>query len=405
MATLTIKITHIAWRDGRPRFVPGPKLRKLGFKGQDLRTSSGAWMNAEEALAYSKQLDGDIAARRAAKASGKRAPLRKAQGPQLYTVAALFEDWFASPRLKGEEIVDGRRRQRGLSAASIKDYKWKSDTLLAFDVEFAAAPVEALQQRHVYDLYERLWSARGIATAVGCIRTLSAAISWGIKRGKTPRLAANPALKLGMESPDARIRVATPAELRALVAAADRLERPEIGDAIVLAVWTGQRQKDRLELIDAGLLDGRRLFRQGKTGQIVEIKQAPELEARLAAAALRRKPWPVQPLHLIVNEQSRERFGGDHYRHLFAAVRAEAAKTMPSVKTLRDQDLRDTAVTWLARAGCTIMEVVQITGHSLASATQVLRHYLSQHREVGDNAMAKMIAWWDEQEQPSKAAD
>jgi integrase len=91
--------------------------------------------------------------------------------------------------------------------------------------------------------------------------------------------------------------------------------------------------------------------------------------------------------------------------HLFSEARAEAAKTMPSVKTLRDQDLRDTAVTWLARAGCTIMEVVQITGHSLASATQVLRHYLSQHREVGDNAMAKMIAWWDEQEQPSKAAD
>jgi hypothetical protein len=90
---------------------------------------------------------------------------------------------------------------------------------------------------------------------------------------------------------------------------------------------------------------------------------------------------------------------------LFSEARAEAAKTMPSVKTLRDQDLRDTAVTWLACAGCTIMEVVQITGHSLASATQVLRHYLSQHREVGDNVMAKMIAWWDEQEQPSKAAD
>lgn len=51
-----------------------------------------------------------------------------------------------------------------------------------------------------------------------------------------------------------------------------------------------------------------------------------------------------------------------------------------SLKDARDQDMRDTAVTRLARAKCTLPEIRQITGHTLQSATQTLRHYLSAIR-------------------------
>jgi integrase len=70
---------------------------------------------------------------------------------------------------------------------------------------------------------------------------------------------------------------------------------------------------------------------------------------------------------------------------------------LPSLADARDQDLRDTAVTWLARAGCTMPEIAQITGHSLQSIQQTLKHYLASHPEIADHAIAKLVAWYDGQ--------
>ncbi|MDR3372869.1 MAG: hypothetical protein P4L98_03985 [Ancalomicrobiaceae bacterium] len=55
--------------------------------------------------------------------------------------------------------------------------------------------------------------------------------------------------------------------------------------------------------------------------------------------------------------------------------------------------MRDTSVTWLARAGCTVPEICAVTGHSLQSATQVLKHYLATHAEMADNAIKKALVW------------
>jgi integrase len=64
-----------------------------------------------------------------------------------------------------------------------------------------------------------------------------------------------------------------------------------------------------------------------------------------------------------------------------------------SLSFKRDQDLRDTAVTWLARAGATLPEIASITGHSLRSIHQVLQHYLAITPELSDSAIAKLVAW------------
>lgn len=62
-----------------------------------------------------------------------------------------------------------------------------------------------------------------------------------------------------------------------------------------------------------------------------------------------------------------------------------------------DHDLRDTAVTWLARSGCTLPEICQITGHSMQSAQQTLKHYLASHPQIADNAIKKLVAWMEGQ--------
>jgi hypothetical protein len=69
---------------------------------------------------------------------------------------------------------------------------------------------------------------------------------------------------------------------------------------------------------------------------------------------------------------------------------------MPALAGKRDQDLRDTAVTWLANAGCTLPEIASITGHSLQSIHSILKHYLAITPELADSAIAKYVAWMRE---------
>lgn len=419
MAELRIKITHVAWRDGRPRFMPGPTLRQEGWTGEDLRHGPeqhrpghpprkiGPWFTAEECVSWATAREMAIAQRRqeiaAAKARGRRAAkLKPARAGTWFSIEDLFEAWLKSPRLAGGE-VDGKRKIKAVAPATLADYKIKLGVLAKFDPELYVAPVDALTKPIIYDLYERMWSDRGLATARGVVATLSSAISWGIKKGHV-HLAVNPCHDLGMETPEPRVRCLTPLEVKALVAAADAIGRPEIGDSVILGCWTGQRQGDRLAMIDGGTLDGRRCLRQRKTAVVVLIPDAPEVTSRLEAMRQRRVAWPVQPMEIVVDEVQRAPWNRSHYSHTFATVRAAAVAgvpgklpPMPSLKDARDQDLRDTAVTWLARAKCTLPEICQITGHTLQSATQTLKHYLAAHPEMADNAIEKLVKWMDGQ--------
>jgi integrase len=151
------------------------------------------------------------------------------------------------------------------------------------------------------------------------------------------------------------------------------------------------------------VVNGRLLFVQQKTGARVAIAETPELAARLKAARVRRANISVK--HVVWDEKADAPFSSWHYSHTFAKIRQAAvdgveidgvmvAPPTPSLAGFRDQDLRDTAVTWLAQAGCTVPEICAISGHSLESATSVLKHYLAMHPEMADTAMAKMAAWY-----------
>nr|WP_232520785.1 hypothetical protein [Rhodobacter sp. CZR27] len=54
-------------------------------------------------------------------------------------------------------------------------------------------------------------------------------------------------------------------------------------------------------------------------------------------------------------------------------------------------DLRGTAVTFLALAGCSVPEIAALTGHSLKDAEAILsKHYLGRDRRLGESAVAKL---------------
>ena len=59
--------------------------------------------------------------------------------------------------------------------------------------------------------------------------------------------------------------------------------------------------------------------------------------------------------------------------------------------------MRDTIVTWLARAGVPILEIKSITGHSLASIMTTIRHYVSIDRSLSREAVRKLEGWLEQE--------
>ena len=386
----TIKVSpNLSWRNGRPRWVPGPTIRAKGWKPVDLKDEAGQWLSLDAAVKRATELNRAIVDRQ--NQGFKRAPA-KGQIALVFSLEDLFEALWKSPKFSPGQTEAGRVRRRVLSARTVKDYKQKAHALRDFDPELWTSPVAALTPPILHGLHEQLWQTKGHHMANGMIAVLRLALSYGVQKGKGG-LKFNPALRLAIETPEARLRVASFDEIKALIEAADRLNLPEIGDSIYLGLFTGQRQGDRLTLQDAGADAGRRIFRQAKTGSIVEVPDAPQLAVRLASARERKQESQISAAEIVIRTTTGTRFDEHSYRKAFAAVRRDAVKTCPSLADFRDQDLRDTSVTWLARAGCTIPQIRSITGHSEKSIYSILKHYLAVDAGMAGEAIGHLVAW------------
>lgn len=433
MGTATISIPLVTLRqqpDGtyRPRFFASPLHRKLGLKGEDLRHQDGRWFTLEECIIWSADRQKVVAELVANRKAGGRVARKH---PGYLTVGDLLERWLKSPRLKGEAVVEGKKKRKPLAPATISFYAGCVARIRELDDgALWALPAAGVTAEHVGNdetgILHKIEVKHGLATARGVRAMLSVAWDWGL--GQKFGLKGNPAKGSGysLPVPEARVRCGEPAEIRHLVAAADAIGLPEIGDSIALGVWSGQRQSDRLALTDAQFTPDGITFRQHKKGgQPLLIPPAPELTVRLKAAKLRRA-GKVHHTLVVLDETAGAPFQRRWYHRKFERVREAAVrgvlsdgslgpeadengvvpplegnayytlKPMPGLADFHDQDLRDTAVTWLARAGCELPQIAAITGHSLDSINQVLRHYLGLHPELARTAIGKLVTWFDQ---------
>lgn len=409
----SVKIQHVSWRNGRPRFQPSPSLRKQGHNGHDLKNADGSWMSEGQALDWSRNFNKQLRGERR-QASNVALELKAVKAAPLlkrYTVADMMRDWQGSPGVKSKAantIRDYRQKTRVLEDFYLKVKAWDEfDHRTAPDdakipekpdqVDRAIALVwiseaASLNRPICFNLWERLLEKRKLHTANAVLTCMGMAIEYAQRKGNLPEIR-NPAHKLGKITPKTKIRYAEPSEIEALIAAADSLGRWEIGDMIALGVWIGQRQGDRLSLQLAQVKNNRFVVEQNKTGALVSIPLAPALTKRLRMAMARRKAAGKVHGNVVLNEQAWQPFKADWYRHLFEQVRAHAQKTVPTVARLRDKDLRATAVMWLAAAGCTNTQIASITGHTLETVNQILKHYWAASAAQADDAMAKLVAW------------
>ena len=419
----TRKVPYFLWDAARQRgrWNPSPELRSKGFRSQILIDDSGNWLPEFAAMERAEQLN---AAMRGALAGDAAAP----KGSERRTVRELVRRFRGRPKMSN----DAGSRGRQLANKTRRDYEryltvieqWGGDQLAA---AITPAMVEAL--------YDVALTERGVASANALMRVAKALFFYG--GGKGLRwYAFNPVVGLEMEATDGRLVLWEPEEIVTLLSVCDwlvgldQLWAESIGDAIVLAIATGQRAGDLLSMAPLRLEHGVYRLTQSKGGRTAFLPNTPLLAARLERMqAFRAARWPNVEFGTQIVRQDGQPWPkeGSGFRDAFACVRAIAAGELAawrdgkpsqgvyapglldsitdatralgglperlrnapapfapiaSIATKRFQDFRDTAVTWLFDATKDITQVATVTGHSLKTAQTIIdKHYYVRQAE------------------------
>jgi integrase len=147
--------------------------------------------------------------------------------------------------------------------------------------------------------------------------------------------------------------------------------------ALALALETGKRQGDLL-VSPWSAYDGAWIrLRQSKAGRKVAIPVTQRLKIVLDAAP---RTSPV-----ILTSSTGRPWKPNAFRNAWA----DACRKAGTVG-LTFHDLRGTAVTRLAEAGCTVQEVATITGHSLSDVASILDRYSARTEKLAQSAIAKL---------------
>lgn len=269
-----------------------------------------------------------------------------------------------------------------LAERTRKDYR---KLLRIIEAAFGDFPISALEDRRTRGEFlawrERL-AVKSRRQADYAFAVLARSLSWAYNRGLVP---VNPCERPGRLYRARRSEsVWTDADEAAFYAKAP----VHLHLALKLALWTGQRQGDLLRLRWAAY-DGTHIrLRQRKTDMPVHVPVGAPLKAALDAAKSKleeRNQNELRPGTILTTERGTA-WTESGFR---ASWRKGCQKA--GVTDLTFHDLRGTAVTRLAKAGCTVPEIATITGHSLKDVATILdSHYLSRDIALGESAIRKL---------------
>lgn len=274
-----------------------------------------------------------------------------------------------------QALITAYQRSPAFTDLAAETREGYSRRIRKIEAEFGTLPLGALDRvdpRTRGDMLDWRDEMKGKREGDYCLAVLARILSWAKDRG---RIGVNPLERPGRQYSGTRAEIIwTEAEIEALLAKASAVVRLPF----LLALHTGQREGDILRVTWAAY-DGHAIrLRQGKTGRHVRVpvtatlKQLLDVTPRVAVticATSRRQSWT-----------------GDGFRASFSKAKADAG-----IEGRTFHDLRGTAVTRLAIAGCTVPEIATITGHDLKTVEGILsKHYLSRDNALGDSAIAKL---------------
>lgn len=160
---------------------------------------------------------------------------------------------------------------------------------------------------------------------------------------------------------------------------------PQLRLAMLMALWTGQRQGDLLRLTWEAY-DGRAIrLRQKKTGARLVVPVGKPLREALDQERQARTDQAIATIQILLNSRN-QAWSSDGFRTSWGKACKAAG-----VKGVTFHDLRGSAVTRLAVAGCTVPEIAAISGHSLKDVEDILQaHYLGRDVRLAESAIRKL---------------
>jgi integrase len=219
--------------------------------------------------------------------------------------------------------------------------------------------------------------------------TLGRVLSFGKNRG---RISVNVCERGGrLYKADRREKIWSESQVAIFL----KVASPELRLALLMALWTGQRQGDLLRATWSAVDDGHLRLRQSKTKAHVSVPLFSELKVALEEARKREagraekaasKGHTHTPAVTILTNSRGEPWTSDGFRTSWGK-----ACDLAGVEGVTFHDLRGTAVTRLSLAGCSVPEIAGITGHSLRNAEAILNaNYLGGGAERAKAAMRKL---------------
>lgn len=260
----------------------------------------------------------------------------------------------------------------GLGDITRKDY---IRHIRGIETEFADFPLGALTDRRSRGEFMAWRDRLAISSrrqADYAWSVLARILAWALDRGA---ILANPCTKGGrLYKAERNDKVWSEADEAAFLARAPaHLHLP-----LILALWTGQRQGDLLRL-PWSAYDGNTIrLKQSKTRMRVTIPVSRLLKAALDATE---RKSPV----ILLNSDGRP-WTSNGFQSSWRKARIKAG-----IDGVTFHDLRGTAVTRLALAGCTVAEIATLTGHSLADVQAILdAHYFNRDPQLAIAAIEKL---------------
>lgn len=421
------------FRDGRPRWIPSPTLRKAGWKARDLRDDKGAFLPEGASRDAARTINAAVAAWRrgelvpadmaalappgAADTAGAGLPLaldRLSIGRLLdaYQASREFQKLQPSTQagyrkslkrlvdtLAGYAVLPDKADPAAMTAYDLAVSTIRASLVSIFEPSETPTGVVDLLYTAYWTLHERAGEHQAYAVMAGA----SAWLSWS--RRHQSRTIQNWAKEVRRDTPPGRIRPLTWSEIKALFNAANALGLPSIGDAVILGLDLSWSQADRLALTWNRLKNGRALMAtqltdglnvgrtgRAKTGRIGGTPLTSLGRALVARILQRHRAMPARPTHVLWCELTNAPWTGDLYRKKFALVRARAALECPSVADATDADLRDTAFTWMKNAG---MDDDRIASRTIQSRRHIAQLGDANYGEIGPEIADDGARQWD----------
>lgn len=282
------------------------------------------------------------------------------QEPSEKTLGDLLREFVASAEFR---LKRDRTRQ---------DYLGKIELIKSEFGSLSTADLCEPDARDVFLTWRDELAQASIRQAEYTLVILASILSWAKQRRK---ITLNPLEKIGRIYNGTRVdAVWSDAD----EAAFNSVASSKLKLALILALWTGQRQGDLLRLTWRDY-DGHWIkVQQSKTNVRLQIPVSCALKQALDATE-RSSPT------ILTNTDGRP-WNADGFRSSWRKTCKKAGIT-----GLTFNDLRGTAVTRLALAGCSEPEIAAITGHTLRNVKSILeKHYLKRDPQLALNAIAKL---------------